>query len=269
MERPLAEATMAELGAGAEANLAALFRAMARLPGAAIDESGPVARHLSFPTNPMFKGAWATDIADGDEERAIDAPIEWFRSRDAPFFFWWTGPATRPDDLGARLEKRGLLSLEGQQKVLAHGIKQTEAGAPIMAADLAALNETVLDRTPSGLVIEEVADETGLADFKRVFVATYEIPDWAGQAWVDATTAFGIGRSRLRQRLCRGDVAEGARQRHRRGDYLETAVDRARRRLSPRRPLLDRDGRQGLRADRLSRLRRSPQPLPVAVPVTR
>lgn len=41
----------------------------------------------------------------------------------------------------------------------------------------------------------EVRDESSLDDFKRVFVEAYEIPEWAGQAWIDATRQVGIGRT--------------------------------------------------------------------------
>jgi ribosomal protein S18 acetylase RimI-like enzyme len=205
MDRINEHPTPTELSRGVDGNLAALFRAMATLPGSELDESGPVARHLAFPINPMFKGAWAARIADGEVDAAIDATIGWFRARGAPFFFWWTGPDTEPADLGERLEKRGLLSMEGQQAALAHGIKQSAAGAPVMGADLAAMNEAVLERVPAGFTISAVRSESDLADFKRVFVETYEIPEWAGQAWADATRTIGIGRTPWRMYLGRLD----------------------------------------------------------------
>ena len=46
---------------------------------------------------------------------------------------------------------------------------------------------------PPGYTQELVHDAAGLADFKEAFVTGFEVPDWAGQAWVDATLAFGIG----------------------------------------------------------------------------
>ena len=64
-----------------------------------------------------------------------------------------------------------------------------------MAADLHKINETVLSTVPTGFVVEEVATETALQDFKHVFAASYEIPAWAGQAWVDATQAIGVGKT--------------------------------------------------------------------------
>jgi ribosomal protein S18 acetylase RimI-like enzyme len=82
--------------------------------------------------------------------------------------------------------------MEGAQQELARGIVQTEAGAPVMAMALADAHASLLAHVPSGFRIEPVDTPDRLADFKRVFVLTYQIPEWAGQAWVDATTAHGI-----------------------------------------------------------------------------
>lgn len=185
-----------ELGHLVQENLFDLFRAMATvLPGGELVESQALSFHHTFPTNPMFKGVWATRLTANDVEEVIDQTIAWFQARNAPFFFWWTGTGVTPADLGERLRAKGLLDMAEQQQHLAAGIKQTEQGAPCMVADLQQMNEAVLERTPTGFTIEEITDERGLYDFKRVFVDTYEIPDWAGQGWVDATLAAGIGKT--------------------------------------------------------------------------
>jgi ribosomal protein S18 acetylase RimI-like enzyme len=177
-------------------NLFALFGAMAqRLPDGELDRQPGFCRHHSPPTNPMFKGVWATSLEPPEVDAAIDDNIAWFRARAAPYFFWWTGPSSSPGDLGARLQARGFLDMAGQQQALAPGIKQTERGAPIMVAELAALDSELLARTPPGYQMVEVADAAALDHFKQVFVETYQIPEWAGQAWVDATRAIGIGRT--------------------------------------------------------------------------
>jgi GNAT superfamily N-acetyltransferase len=67
-----------------------------------------------------------------------------------------------------------------------------------MAADLAHMNESALGQAPGNFVIREVTTEAGLYDFKKVFVETYEIPEWAGQAWVDAALKAGIGKTAWR-----------------------------------------------------------------------
>jgi ribosomal protein S18 acetylase RimI-like enzyme len=195
-ETPLTHASAAELTAAVEENLFALFRAMAGvLPGSELIETGGLSRHLAFPHNPMFKGAWRTHLAPGEVDDAIDETIAWFQARQAPFFFWWTGPTTQPNDLGERLARRGLITMEEQQKELARGIVQTAAGAPGMVADLSQANEAALEQTPPGFTIEEILDQPSLQAFKKVFVEAYEIPEWAGQAWVDAALNVGIGRT--------------------------------------------------------------------------
>jgi GNAT superfamily N-acetyltransferase len=93
--------------------------------------------------------------------------------------------------------------MEAQSRELAHGIVQTAEGAPCMATDLAEVDDSLVDKTPADFVIEEIADDGALEAFKRVFVATYEIPEWAGQAWVDATRRIGIGHTPWRMFLGR------------------------------------------------------------------
>jgi GNAT superfamily N-acetyltransferase len=203
-ETPLAHATDAELIPASMANLYTLFRAMARsLPGSELEEGERLSRHLTFPSNPMFKGVWATRLAAAEVDAALDETIAWFKARGAPFFFWWTGPEAQPHDLGQRLEGRGLLSMEQMTETLAHGMVQTVAGAPIMATDLAQVDDSLMTRTPPGFAIEEVGDEVGLREWKRVVVETYELPAWAGQAWVDASLRLGIGQTPWRMYLGR------------------------------------------------------------------
>ena len=85
-----------ELGLAIETNLFALFRAMTALPNSHIEESSKLSRHLVSPTNPMYKGVWGTNLESDEMEPAILDTIDWFKSRNAPFFFWWTGPTTPP-----------------------------------------------------------------------------------------------------------------------------------------------------------------------------
>lgn len=192
----LQNATDEQLGLAVFENLYDLFRAMANhLPDGTLIESEKLSRHLSFPTNPMFKGVWKTQLTADDADAAIDETIEWFKDHDAPFFFWWTGGATTPKNLEERLAKRGMISMAEQSQELAKGIHSTEQGSPCMVAELSKMNEAVLTKTPDGFIIKEIENESHLYDFKKVFVETYAIPEWAGQAWVDATLQIGIGKT--------------------------------------------------------------------------
>lgn len=193
-ETILTHPTETELANAVQENLFALFRAMAEvLPAGEVAETSQLGYHHTFPSNPMFKGVWRTHLTDEEADAVIDKTIAWFQARNAPFFFWWTGPGTTPADLGQRLQARGLLDMAEQMQELAAGIHQTEQGAPGMVADLHQVDESLLEKTPPGFIIQEVSTEKELYDFKKVFVETYEIPEWAGQAWVDATLSAGIG----------------------------------------------------------------------------
>ena len=195
-ETILTNVTDEQLGLAVFENLYDLFRAMARtLPGSEIFEEEKLSYHLTFPANPMFKGVWKTRLSTNEADKIIDKTITWFKERNVPYFFWWTRGDTTPADLEERLTRHGMISMEEQTKELAKGIVSTELGSPCMVADLEHMNESALNQTPKNFVIKEVENEAMLYDFKKVFVETYEIPDWAGQAWVDATLKAGIGKT--------------------------------------------------------------------------
>ena len=90
---------------------------------------------------------------------------------------WWTGPATRPANLGEYLE--------------AHGF--THTGEPAgMAADLVALNEGL--PAPPGLIIEQVADVETLKQLCQVaFEDVFEWPGFAADALLDYYLSVGLG----------------------------------------------------------------------------
>ena len=118
----LKTATDEQLGLAVQDNLFALFRDMTSLPGSQIEETEKLSRHLASPTNPMYKGAWGTNLAPNEVGSAIHETIDWFNSRGAPFFFWWTGPGTAPEDIGEELVKHGMLDMDGQSQEMAPGI---------------------------------------------------------------------------------------------------------------------------------------------------
>jgi GNAT superfamily N-acetyltransferase len=188
----LTHPTEPQLAQAVEENLFALFRAMAGLPGSALVEGDLLSYHLAPPSNPMFKGVWSNRLYPGEADRAIEDTIEWFKGRGAPFFFWWTGSATTPGDLGERLTAHGLLSMEAQMEGLAPGIKSTALGAPCMVADLNHMNEAALTQIPAGFNIEVVGDEPSLQQFKQVLVEGYEIPGPIADGWVQAALSFGL-----------------------------------------------------------------------------
>jgi len=178
-DAPRQDLSERELALAVEESLHDLFRAIARLPEAELEEHDSYSRHHAFPENPMFKGVWGTRLAPDDVHAAAEEVLAWYRERDAPFAFWWAGPMTEPADLGARLEP--------------HGFVPFEVDAPGQVAELRALDWGALARVPEGFRVERVDDERGLEAFARTFVEAFEVPQLAGSAWVDATRSFGIG----------------------------------------------------------------------------
>lgn len=173
-DTPLMEASDAQLALAVQDNLFALFRAMAALPDAELHETPALAYHHAFPTSPMFKGVWQTRLTPDTADASIADTLAWFQARGAPYVFWWTGPGDEPTDLPDRLQ--------------AHGFAANIVGDPGMALDLDTLEQPSL---PPGLTIAHATDRRTLEDWRDVFVAAYEVPPFAGQAWVDATLSLG------------------------------------------------------------------------------
>lgn len=176
MQPILANPTEAQLAAATEANLHAWFRAMATLPGATLEEGAQFSRHHAFPINPMFKGVWNVRLAEADVEAGIKESVAWFKTHNAPFAFWWTSNRTGPANQ--------------HEQLLAHGFAPFEIDAPAMVADLTAMNRSI--NPPANLRIERVTNETLLQLWKQTFVTAYQVPEWAGQAWAEATLALGF-----------------------------------------------------------------------------
>lgn len=172
----LSHASESDLAAAVQENLFALFRAMAStLPGGEVEENDKLGRHHTSPSSPMFKGVWRTRHAADDVDEAVEQTLAWFKARNAPYVFWWIDPGTRPTNLPERLQ--------------AHGFEPNFVDDPGMAADLHTLREEV--PTPDGLRIVQAADKETLEGWREAFYTSFDIPSWAGQAWVDATLRIG------------------------------------------------------------------------------
>lgn len=189
----LVQPSATELAAAVEGNLEALFRAMVTALDGEIEETDRLGRHLASPTNPMFKGVWRTRLTPEEAGAAIDETIAWFAMRQAPFFFWWTGAETTPFDIGERLVARGLIDMAEMSTQMAPGMYSSQIGAPGMVADLAHLDDSLLQRPPKGFTIEEVQDEAALDAFCRVLVAGFGMPEQMAQGWAQASQGAGIG----------------------------------------------------------------------------
>lgn len=133
---------------------------------------------ISFP---LFNSVLRARLSPDSVDVAIEGAKARCASRNVPML-WWTGPTTRPTNLGKYLE--------------AHGFTREE-DAPGMAVDLLAMNEEL--QAPPGLVIEQVGDVETLKQWYQVFKAFFGFPGYLENAWVDSFASVGFD---ARSSLC-------------------------------------------------------------------
>ena len=175
----LKNATEEELGRAVEENVYAMFRSMSKVLNGELEETPQLSRYHASPSSPIFKGAYRTNLTPDDADQAIVETIAWFKDRNAPFFFWWTGNDTRPGDLGERL--------------VAHGFSVFEKDSPAMVAEIDKLNWD--NPRPAELRLAPITNDNELIRWKQTFIEAFGVPEFAGQAWVDATRAIGLGKT--------------------------------------------------------------------------
>lgn len=144
-----------------------------------IEVTPKLGRYHTPPLSPIFKGAFRANLSVEEADSAIQETIEWFKQHNAPFFFWWTGEDTKPTDLGERL--------------VAHGFSVFDKDSPAMAADINQLNWD--NPRPLDLQLKPIENDAQLSQWKQTFIDAFSIPEFAGQAWVDATRTVGIGQT--------------------------------------------------------------------------
>lgn len=159
-------------------NLFDLFRSMRALPDAELVERDDLCFHWARPVNPMFRSVWRSRLTSATADRRIEETLAWYRARQSPLVFWFVDDEAEPADLGERLQAQGFVPFE--------------IDAPCMVADLQDLDAGLLDRVPDGFTLEAVSDAAGLQGFRRGFIDAYELPEWAGKSWEDATASLGI-----------------------------------------------------------------------------
>jgi hypothetical protein len=93
-----------------EANLFAQFVSWGQWPRAELHDDGALLRLMSAVPSGLFNVVFRADLGHlPPDERAatIDATVGRFAARNLPLS-WMVGPTTRPGDLGATLQARGL-----------------------------------------------------------------------------------------------------------------------------------------------------------------
>jgi GNAT superfamily N-acetyltransferase len=179
MDELLTDATDEQLALAVEANGVECCLSWARWPRMERLDNEFLTTTMTDVPFPFFNNVFYPRIPDGEIDAVIDSVVDDARKRNVPMF-WWTGPTTKPEDLGERLLQKGF----------EHGFE-----APAMAMDLRHMNEN--GKVPSGLVIQEVTDDKMLKDWCDVMAPVYGFPDFAAKPWFEMLAHLGLGTDQL------------------------------------------------------------------------
>jgi GNAT superfamily N-acetyltransferase len=163
------------LTAAIEANYCERFRLFRYWSQAEVHDEPEMLWIITDIPFPLFNSVLRARLSPDKVDAAIGGATARCASRRVPML-WWTGPMTRPTNLGQYLEARGFKWVED---------------APGMAVDLQAMKEET--QVPPRLVIEQVGDIETLKQWYQVFKGLFGFPDWMERAWVDSFASVGFG----------------------------------------------------------------------------
>jgi len=155
------------LTAAIESNLFAVFSSFRQWPRAEVRDSTEMLWTMSDIPFPLFNSILRAKLPPDRIDAVISTITAQAEARNVPLL-WWTGPATRPTDLGIHLERRGFAR---------------EAFMPGMAVDLAKLQEDL--PMPGGLTVQRVTDDETLKQWSRVFALGFGMPDFAATTFYE------------------------------------------------------------------------------------
>jgi GNAT superfamily N-acetyltransferase len=167
MNTVLQDLSSASLVGAIEANLYEFLGMSRQWPRAEVHTSPELEWFITGVPYNIFNSLYRTRLTTETAEAAIQAAIVRGRTRGVSLL-WWTGPASRPLDLGARLERYGFQSSE-----MEHG----------MAVDLQAIKDSQPDLT--SLTIEPIQDLETLKTWCHIFVVGFGFPADAESSFLD------------------------------------------------------------------------------------
>ena len=159
-----------------EENLCALFSLLiGSLPQAEVHDEPEMLWTTTHIPYPLFNVVLRAQLSHETVDAAIETAIARYKARNVPML-WWTGPATRPANLGKSLEAHGL----------------TQAGNdPGMAVDIQSLPENI--PAPPGLTIDQVKDIETLKKWLGVFAVGFGLKDFVAETFFSIFARIGFG----------------------------------------------------------------------------
>lgn len=173
MEKIMKDLSESSLVVAIEANLFEIFKLFKQWSQAEVHDSPELLwtiTEMPFSLfNSILRPRLSPEIVDG----AIDAAIARCKLKNVPML-WFTGPSTKPADLGSRLLERGFQFYE----------------SPGMAVDLDSLPEDL--QLPQNFMIERVDNDEDLRKWCQVMCEVFEMPKFVEDAWLDFKLSLGF-----------------------------------------------------------------------------
>jgi len=161
-----------------EGNMFEFFMSFRRWREAEVHDDPEMLWSITSIPFPLFNSVCRAKIEPQNADAVIETTLSRYKARDVPMM-WWTGPATRPKNLGTALE--------------AHGLVKDEGDSPGMAVDLHALNDHL--NRPPGLRIKVVDDEESLRRWSETLVAAFPMPDFVAKPMFNLLLTMGFGKA--------------------------------------------------------------------------
>ena len=179
MSAVLTKLVPAAVAAAMEANSVELWRiCCGHLPGAEFHDDEQLTWFVTGrPSAPWLNQVMVARLGSDGLTDAIDGTLAPFRAQRLPML-WSVGPSTRPVDLGAHLERHGLVA---------------EGTMTAMAVRLDALVQQI--STPSGFTIEPVENIEMLDKWADAYIRGFEMPEVDGRVLRDAYAHIGFDQS--------------------------------------------------------------------------
>jgi ribosomal protein S18 acetylase RimI-like enzyme len=157
-----------------EENLFAFFALFRHWPRALVGTEANMQWTLTDIPFGFFNSVLHAQLTPDTLDAAIETAVARCRSRDVPMF-WFTGPATRPTDLGAHLEAHGFTH-RADRAGMAVDLRQTTEEWP----------------RPPELAIEHVGDGQALEEWGHAFALGYGAPGFIADGFVDLFGSCGL-----------------------------------------------------------------------------
>ena len=174
MSEILTDLSAETLTAAIEENLAEFCALFRNWEQAEIHVSPEIMWTMTDIPFPLFNGIFQARLDPEQVNETIEAAMARAQSGNVPVL-WWTGPATRPVDLGATLVSHGFAPI---------------GGPPGMAMDLRALPADT--PAPAGLTIEQVDTEDTLKLWSQIFGAGFGFPEFIADAFYSFIASQGL-----------------------------------------------------------------------------